>query len=99
MLSKKSKLLKNWKFKKVRWSLNDTILKIWKWKFASGRRFLLYQKKVTNEGGPLTDNNTKLGPIKKKTKNLSEIVPAVDDSSPGAVRENKIIIKLKIENR
>ena len=54
------------------------------------------RKIVTNERGPLTDNNTKLGPIKNKNKNVSEIVPAVDDSSPGAVRENKIIKKLKI---
>ena len=53
------------------------------------------RKNDINERGPFTDNNTKLGPIKKKTKNISEIVPAVDDSSPGAVKENKIIRKLK----
>ena len=50
---------------------------------------------VRNGRGSLTDNNTKLGPIKKTTQNLSEIVPAVDDSSPGAVKENKLIRELK----
>lgn len=51
------------------------------------------RKTVRNKNGNLSDNNTKLGPIKKKTEKENEILPAVDDSSPGAEKQqNRQII-------